>query len=168
MSRRIMLLIASTSVLLPFPFHRERPNLVVSLLLRCFRCSGNRIRDACSASCSLACRVIGTPNNGSFRPGSPAGLDQMCICVCVCVLARACTLGKRGGQREQEETDGCGGCLVFHVSEDWRENSTVCCTDGKRTEREGGGENRIEIYICLFIHAEFPGLRARANVYSRA
>lgn len=36
----------------------------------------------------------------------------------------------------------------------------------RQRERERG--NRIEIYICLFIHAEFPGLRARANVYSRA
>lgn len=73
MSRRIMLLIASTSVLLPFPLSPCTSSPPPTSPFHC--CSvafhaGNRIRDACSASCSLACRVIGTPNNGSFRPGS--------------------------------------------------------------------------------------------------
>lgn len=53
-----------------------------------------------------------------------------------------------GGERERErDTSRLFGFPRF--GEDWREN------------RGGGG--RIEIYICLFIHGEFPTYRCASK-----
>lgn len=57
------------------------------------------------------------------------GRDQMCIGERKCETER---------KRKMEETDG-GGCLVFHVLEDWQENSVVL-----QGGKEGGKERETE------------------------
>lgn len=158
-----MLLIASTSVLLPFPLSpcsssppRTSPFHCCSVAFH----AGNRIRDACSASCSLACRVIGTPNNGSFRPGSSWSESN--------VHRRAQI---RNGEKEENGRDRWWwlfGFLRFRRLAG--EFSRIAGWERKREGERGikRGE-KLHRNLYLFVYPRWiPRFRARANVYSRA
>lgn len=141
-----MLLIASTSALLPFPPPLPPPPTPF------YRChvaldAGNRLRDACSASFSLACRVIGSPNNGSFRRGAPVVAIQ---------CARGCRSDGTKKKSQAIQTDR-GGCSVSHVSESRR------CGESSRDPRNGAHRN-----YYLFVYPRWIlSFRGRTNVCSR-